>query len=88
MSCFARRFRAGVCVVGLAALTAACSSSEGNVPQTSGLDSAQQAADAAVRASAAADRAAEAALRAEEAAALAAEAAEKSNRIAQQGLRK
>jgi len=88
MSVSARHLRVGVCIIGLAAFTAACSSSDGNTPQASGADSVTQASDAADRAADAADRAAEAAQRAEAAAAQAAEAAEKSNRIAQQGLRK
>ena len=89
MTVFARHFRASVCIIGLAAFTAACSSSDGKASHKSRLEnSVQQASDAASRASQAADRAAEAALRAEEAAVLAAESAEKSNRIAQQGLRK
>lgn len=88
MTGFARLFRIGTCVVGLAALTAACSSGGANDAQTGGVDSVAQASAAADRAADAADRAAAAAQRAEAAAAAAAEAAEKSNRIAQQGLRK
>ncbi len=88
MFVFSRFFRVGACVVGLAALTAACSSSDANKPQASEIDSVAQASAAADRAAEAADRAAAAAQRAESAAAQAAEAAEKSNRIAQQGLRK
>ena len=87
MTGLARHFRTGACVIGLAALTAACSSSDANKPQA-GADSISQASAAADRAAEAADRAAAAAQRAESAAAAAAEAAEKSNRIAQQGLRK
>ena len=86
MTGFARHFRIGACALGLAALTSACSSGDANTPQTP--DSVSQATAAADRAAEAADRAADAAQRAESAAAAAAEAAEKSNRIAQQGLRK
>lgn len=84
----ARCFRVGACVLGVVALTSACSSGNANDPQVTGADSLSQATAAADRAVEAADRAAAAAQRAESAAAAAAEAAEKSNRIAQQGLRK
>ena len=87
MTVFARQYRIGMCVLGLAVLMAACSSTD-NVDLQAGADNAAQAAAAADRAAKAADRAAAAAQRAESAAAAAAEAAEKSNRIAQQGLRK
>ena len=86
MSGFARLLRVGACVVSLAALTSACSSTDAN--DAAAPDSVSQASAAADRAAEAADRAAAAAQRAESAAAAAAEAAEKSNRIAQQGLRK
>ncbi|MGI9510781.1 MAG: hypothetical protein ACR2QJ_15685 [Geminicoccaceae bacterium] len=86
MTGLARHFRIGACVVGLLALTSACSSNDAK--DTQAADSLAQASAAADRAAEAADRAAAAAQRAESAAAAAAEAAEKSNRIAQQGLRK
>lgn len=89
MTGFARHIRIGACVFGLAAMTSACSSSDANDPQVDPVaEGVSQAAAAADRAVDAADRAAAAAQRAESAAAAAAEAAEKSNRIAQQGLRK
>lgn len=87
MTGFARHLRVGVCVAGLAVLTSACSSNDAK-EQATAADSISQASAAADRAADAADRAAAAAQRAESAAAAAAEAAEKSNRIAQQGLRK
>lgn len=86
MSGFARHLRIGACVVSLVALMSACSSND--AANGAGPDSVSQASAAADRAAEAADRAAAAAQRAESAAAAAAEAAEKSNRIAQQGLRK
>lgn len=84
---FVHHLRVGAVVVGLAALTSACSSADANKPQATD-DGLAQASSAADRAAEAADRAAAAAQRAEAAAAAAAEAAEKSNRIAQEGLRK
>lgn len=88
MTGFVRHFRIGACILGVMALTSACSSGDANSPQAAGADGISQASAAADRAVEAADRAAAAAQRAEAAAAAAAEAAEKSNRIAQQGLRK
>lgn len=89
MTGFARQLRLSACVIGLAALTAACSSKDANDARAdTSAESIAQASAAADRAAEAADRAAAAAQRAESAAAAAAEAAEKSNRIAQQGLRK
>jgi hypothetical protein len=88
MKGFMRHLGIGACIVGAVALVSACSSSDANDPQVNPADSIAQATSAADRAVEAADRAAAAAQRAEAAAAAAAEAAEKSNRIAQQGLRK
>ncbi len=90
MSEFARHLRTGALIVGLAALTTACSSSDANKPNAgqASADAVAKASAAADRAAEAADRAAAAAERAEAAASAAADAAEKSNRIAQEGLRK
>ncbi len=89
MKSFMRHFAIGACALGAVALVSACSSSDANDPQVNAAaDGVAQATSAADRAAEAADRAAAAAQRAEAAAAAAAEAAEKSNRIAQQGLRK
>ncbi|MEL6963286.1 MAG: hypothetical protein AAFO01_11050 [Pseudomonadota bacterium] len=88
MKGFMRHFAIGACALGAVALVSACSSSDANDPQVNAADGISQATAAADRAVEAADRAADAAQRAEAAAAAAAEAAEKSNRIAQQGLRK
>lgn len=91
MTGYVRQLQVGALVVGLAALLSACSSSDANKPNAdrgAGGDFIAQASAAADRAAEAADRAAAAAQRAEDAAAAAAEAAEKSNRIAQEGLRK
>lgn len=89
MTGFVRHLHAGVLAVSVAALLSACSSSDANKPRAVGAaDDVAKASAAADRAAEAADRAAAAAERAESAAAAAAEAAEKSNRIAQEGLRK
>lgn len=89
MTGFARNLQVGALAISLAALLSACSSSEADKPRADAAgDMVAKASAAADRAAEAADRAAAAAQRAEDAAAAAAEAAEKSNRIAQEGLRK
>lgn len=80
--------KAGVLTAGFIVLLSACSSSDAKKPLAAKDDVADKAAAAADRAAEAADRAAASAQRAEDAAAAAADAAEKSNRIAQEGLRK
>jgi hypothetical protein len=88
MSKFARHLRVGVLVIGLPALVAACASGEDKATlEQISADSAAASA-AADRADEAADRAAAAAEEATQAAAAATEPAEKTNRIAQRGLRK
>lgn len=87
MTGLVRHLQVGVLAIGLAAVLSACSSSKASKPDATS-DAVAKVSAAADRAAEAADRAAAAAQRAENAAAAAAEAAEKSDRIAQRGLRK
>ena len=90
MTDLARHLQVGILAIGLAAVLSACSSSEASKPAAPAIstETLEKVSAAADRAAEAADRAVAAADRAEAAANAAAEAAEKSDRIAQSGLRK